>query len=175
MDQRCEDSSHGPSQLRSLGGSNAAHRRDHGQLRRQYDPLRETERRSRRSALAVLRAQLLFCFGDQLLDFLAALMPDLFVKIRAVLFFDDLAAFLPDGLVELDAVTVARGFSALATDVLIKRRAVAVAYGVAALLAGLAHGHLALGGVVVFVSHRSLLRDDGATTLQLYAWGADRL
>src|SRR5580704_17772001 len=111
MDQRSEDSPHGPSQLRSLGGSNAAHRRDHGQL----------------------------------LDSLAALMPDLFVKIRAVLFFDDLAAFLPDGLVELDAVTVARGFSALATDVLIKRRAVAVAYGIAALLAGLAHGHLALG------------------------------
>ncbi len=46
--------------------------------------------------LAALFAEFLLGFGDELFDFLAALMPDLFVKIRPVFFLDDLAAFLTD-------------------------------------------------------------------------------
>jgi hypothetical protein len=82
-------------------------------------------------------------FRDQGFDFLAALVPDLLVEVRAVLVLDDPTAFLTDRLVELRAVTFTRGLTALTADRLVEARAVALANGISALLTGLTNGHLA--------------------------------
>src|SRR5450631_1845796 len=85
-----------------------------------------------------------FRISDQLLDLLPALVADLLVEIRAVLFLDDAPAFLPNRFVELRTVTLARGLAALAADRFIEAGAVAIADGVAALFASFPDGHLAL-------------------------------
>src|SRR5271165_1307732 len=110
-----------------------------------------------RGFLTLFVAEFFLSLGDQFLNLLAALMADLLIKVRTVLFLDDFAAFLADGLIELDAVTVARCLSALSTDVFIERRAITVADGIAAFFACLSDGHLSLGGAVVLFSHRFFL------------------
>src|SRR3984893_2537526 len=88
--------------------------------------------------------RVLLGLGDQLLDLLTALVADLLVKVRAVLFFDDLAAFLADRLVEFGPVTLARRLTPLAADLLVKSRPVAVADRVSAFFTGLPYRHFAV-------------------------------
>src|SRR5581483_1676381 len=92
---------------------------------------------------AGLAAGVFLRFGDQLLDFLPALVSDLLVEVRAVLFLDDLAAFLADRLVEFRAVPLARGLPAFSPDLFVESRTVPVANGVAALFSRFTNRHLA--------------------------------